>query len=131
MLYSNIQERMGKSLGAAKTGSLTVLMADNFLTSKAKAGLAMMELYPTVMRILASQKNAYGYQSISHRLQRMESKVVIETACERLRRDYPDVPIVTIHDFIGSVPGYRPLLKRILQESFQDTYGRVPTIKNA
>lgn len=58
----------------------------------------------------------------------MESSVVIGRVCERLRCDFPSVPILTCHDSILCPGRYVELVQRILVDSFWD-YPMPPATK--
>lgn len=57
------------------------------------------ELYPTMGRLIEWVKR-HDYKHLAHELQRIESSIVIDDACEVMRLQHPDVPILTIHDAI-------------------------------
>lgn len=57
------------------------------------------KLYPGVYDFIRATKRK-DYRHLAHALQRTESQFVIHTVCNRLMRDHPDLPVLTIHDSI-------------------------------
>lgn len=84
-------------------------------------------LYPTMGRLIEYVKRN-DYKHLSWTLQRIESEIVIEDACEVMRVDHPNVPILTIHDAILTVPESAELVEDVLKSAFRRR-GVSPLIK--
>ena len=82
--------------------------------------------YPTAYALIQSQKER-NYRLFSRRMQRMESDLMIEGVCGRLMREYPHIPILTIHDAILTTPSHVETVSRIIRETFQ-AQGLTPTL---
>lgn len=74
-------------------------------------------LYPTMARLIDWVKR-HDYRHLSHELQRIESSIVIDDACEVMRVQHPDVPILTIHDSILTIPEHTDLVTGVLRAAF-------------
>jgi hypothetical protein len=75
------------------------------------------EQFPRVTEIMDSLKTS-DYRHCGQMLQRAESAIVIHKACETLRLEYPQMPLITIHDSIGTTAEYLPQLKKAFQNAF-------------
>ena len=91
-------------------------------------GQVFQKTYPTAAHILLESKRTKGYKWIGHELQRRESQVVINVVCERLRCDYGDVPLVTVHDSILTTQRNLGLVSDLLTQACQ-RYPYPPTFK--
>jgi hypothetical protein len=83
--------------------------------------------FPSVWETIVKAKKD-GYQRLPQKMQRAESRVMIDTVCFRLCEDYPDIPIITIHDSIMTIPEHVGTVKRLMQEGYAGV-GLRPTIK--
>ena len=81
--------------------------------------------FPTVYRFIRDFKRK-DYRHLAHALQRSESGFVIHRVCKRLMEEYPELPILTVHDSILS-PDPDLVYNVILQEAHK--YGLVPKVK--
>ena len=61
-------------------------------------------------------------------LQRAESATVIHGACETLRQAAPHVPLLTIHDSIGTTAEHLPHVLEVFKTAFKGL-GLSPTFK--
>jgi len=77
------------------------------------------KLYPTVADVLRTLKTEHGYKWVPCEMQRRESQVVLRGAADRLRRDHPDVPIITVHDSIMTTTENMDLVRQIILEAFE------------
>ena len=57
------------------------------------------QLFPHVNSIFRMLKKEY-HSSLAIMLQRIESYIVLEVICKMISKDFPDLPIFTIHDSI-------------------------------
>jgi len=85
------------------------------------------KLYPTMGRLIDWVKR-HDYKHLSHTLQRIESSIVIDDACDVMRVQHPDVPILTIHDAILTTPENADLVTGIMMAAFRRR-GVSPQIK--
>jgi hypothetical protein len=56
--------------------------------------------YPTVWAFIVAYYNRFGHGELSREMQRQESRLMILGVCGKLVREYPECPIVTVHDAI-------------------------------
>jgi len=83
--------------------------------------------FPSVVAFIRQQKRG-DYCRLAHDLQRIESGIMIDTVCERLRVYHPEVPVATIHDSNLTDPSHTELVCRIIKEEYAKL-GLRPTLK--
>ena len=76
-----------------------------------------LDNFPHVLEYIETTKNK-NYKVLSHIMQREESKFMITNVCTRLMNEHPDIPIITIHDSIMTVPGAVETVKNVMTEEF-------------
>lgn len=81
--------------------------------------------FPGVYRFIRKFKRK-DYRHLAHALQRAESGFVVHRVCKRLMEQYPEIPVLTVHDSILS-PDPELVYNVILQEAHK--YGLVPKVK--
>lgn len=101
------------------------LFKDVFFGKRTLAGFR--KAYPTMARLIDWVRQP-DYKHLSHELQRIESSIVIDDACEVMRVQHPDVPILTIHDAIMTTLEHVSLVKDVLRAAF-NRRGVNPQIK--
>ena len=74
--------------------------------------------FPHIAKLIVEFKRQYGYPSVAHLLQRVESSLMIDRVCRRLMQEHQEVPVVTIHDSILTTRKNVNLVKRIIEEEF-------------
>jgi hypothetical protein len=84
-------------------------------------------LFPNVARFIRDAKR-HDYRRLSWEMQRLESSVIIGTIVRRLMTEYPQVPLITVHDSIATTPPYAELVRQVMVEEFGQI-GLRPTIK--
>ncbi|MEZ6131195.1 MAG: hypothetical protein R3C59_21180 [Planctomycetaceae bacterium] len=89
---------------------------------------AFRKAYPTMARLIDWARRP-DYKHLSHELQRIESSIVIDDACEVMRVQHPSVPILTIHDAILTTRDNVSLVKGVLRAAF-NRRGVNPQIKS-
>jgi len=61
-------------------------------------------------------------------MQRAESKMIIETICNRIRTERPNTFILTVHDSLSCIPEDVEYVERVMKEEFAKQ-GMNPKIK--
>jgi hypothetical protein len=59
-------------------------------------------------------------------MQHIEANVIINIVCRRLMNEFPDAPVVTIHDCLLTTPPHVDTIQRVMREEF-DRLGLCPT----
>jgi hypothetical protein len=95
-----------------------ILYGDRHVMEHSTLTDAFRSLYPTVFEMTKTLKKEKGYEWVGRELQRRESRLVINGVCDILRTDYPDVPVVTIHDSLLTTEPNLPLINQLLQDQF-------------
>lgn len=69
------------------------------------------------------------YKWVGGALQKKESEVIIRGLCERLRVEYPDVPILTVHDSLMTTPQHQQLVHSLMVEEFRTRFPLIPQFR--
>ena len=94
-----------------------------------RVGEAVRRLYPSAFRAVADLNYALGHGGLPRLMQRDESRVMIGRAAGRMVREYPDVPVLTVHDSLLVPPRWSPLARRVVLEAWQTEFGITPNLK--
>jgi hypothetical protein len=86
------------------------------------------KLFPTVARIILLLKH-YRNNDLAFLLQSIEATFILEKICGSLSKEYPDIPLYTIHDGIITTEEYAVLLEEKIKEVYENSHGLVPAIK--
>lgn len=78
--------------------------------------------FPTAYDICRQIKKG-DYANLPQLMQRIESYVLIENVCDRLMREYPELPIVTVHDAVFTIPSDVETVRRVIREVFAELLG--------
>lgn len=78
--------------------------------------------FPTAYSICRQIKDG-DFAKFPQLMQRIESYVIIENVCERLRQEYPDTPVVTVHDAIFTTPSHVETVRQVIREVFGEVLG--------
>ena len=85
------------------------------------------ERFPDVWDAIQNLKKR-DYRDLSRKMQRAESRVMIDGVCFRLAEEYPEIPVITIHDSIMTTQPHVATVKRLIHEEFAKI-GLSPTLK--
>jgi len=66
---------------------------------------------------------AGNHSNLAHQLQKLESKIVIDSCCRNLMIRFPAMPVITVHDEILTTPKYKSFVENELQLSFMNECG--------
>jgi len=75
-------------------------------------------LWPELFEWITALKTQYGHEYLAILLQRAESSIVIDGVCGRLLREYPEIPLLTIHDSLLAPPRHAGTVKQVMEEEF-------------
>ena len=138
-LYETLGACVGLSREEAKAGVLHALYCDTAKWKKRRKALeeqypetaktfkAFDQLYPGLMKAVESWKRG-DYTRLPKAMQRLESYVVFQMICERVRRERPDTWLATIHDSILCHPRDADYIRSVMLDEFS-SIGATPTIK--
>ena len=62
-------------------------------------------------------------------LQRLESMYVLERVCKKISEEYPDAPLLPVHDCIHTTPEYADVVKGIMIRELKQITGIEPGVK--
>jgi hypothetical protein len=63
-------------------------------------------------------------------MQTVESYLVVWRTCGRLRREYPDAPLLTLHDCLVTDEDHVGPFGAVLQDEFVRAFGVTPGLKS-
>lgn len=86
-----------------------------------KAVNALKALFPDVFKIvdIIKGKESGGYKIFSYLLQNMESKFILDYTTKRIAKNYPAMPLITIHDSIATTQTNVARLKEEVEADFR------------
>jgi len=76
------------------------------------------QVFPAAGRSLAKLVRKHRYKWVSRQMQWEESDVILRKAVDRLRREHPMIPVITVHDSILTTERYVAVVRRIMLEAF-------------
>jgi len=107
----------------------TVMFSDNRFIGQEQAWAKKMfkEIFPSVYEIfkLIKRKSASALPIL---LQRMEAKLMLNHIASRISKEYPDLPIFTIHDSIVCPLGMEQYVSSVILEESLSYIGSVPML---
>lgn len=136
-LYEYLETQFKRKLGLtdvnramAKIAVLQAFFSDNrFIgTEDAKPKKCFRDLFPSVYKVYAAIKSK-DKKMLALLLQNIESYFIIDIIAKRIAKEYPDLPIFTIHDSIVTTVGNEELVARIMKEELERGVGKAPSFK--
>jgi hypothetical protein len=121
-LYDHLMSELGQIDRAAFKQSFfaNVLYGDPWAWYARESQLTRLfqRQFPGVYKFIIDQKRG-NYARLAQEMQRRESDLMILGACERLRREHPGIPIITIHDAALTTKEHVQTVGGIIEEEFQ------------
>jgi len=117
---------MGWERDDVKKAFLPILMGPNKYDGPLNR--AFSDAYPAVAAMLHRVKKK-DHRRASWLLQNLESTVFIHRVCGRLMREYPSMPVYTIHDSVYTTAAGREAVREVILDEFRESFGLVPTLK--
>lgn len=114
----------------AKIALLQAFFSDNrFIgTEEAAPKRCFRESFPSVYKVFSTIKSK-DKTLLAILLQNIESYFIVDVIAKRIAKEYPDLPIFTIHDSIVTTVGNEELVARIMKEELEKGVGKVPSLK--
>jgi len=138
LIYEYLGDEINNELGIDLRGNrkelkqviFTVLFTGNQFIGQQDAGPKRIfkNRFPTVYEVFSLLKRNYK-EGLSILLQRIESYIVLDVICQRIRQERPDMPIFTIHDCIITTVENEDYLWKIMEEELTEIIGHKPTLK--
>ena len=75
------------------------------------------EEFPLILQEIQRIKMT-NYRNLARMLQREESSFVIDTVCKRLKKEFPEIPLITIHDSILTTEGNENVVRQVMEQEF-------------
>ncbi len=89
---------------------------------------AFTALYPEVMHVYLQIKQCY-FKDLCRLLQRTESIAMIGFVCKRLQKEYPQIPLFTLHDCLITTADNEDIIMKVMQEEITKYVGFTPKMK--
>lgn len=110
-----------KSKSEIKKITYKVLFGRN--SKNSKSDKIFSSLFPTIHNFIKLYKNDYGdYRILSHDLQKMESNLIFNKIIRNIINDYPNIPIVTVHDSIIFPKKHKELIDFIFDKNVRKEF---------
>ncbi len=77
------------------------------------------------MFALYKRKN---YKALPIALQQIEANIMLKRVTKRIAKEFPGLPIYTIHDSVVTLMAYRKRVVAIMQEEIERAIGFKPTL---
>lgn len=129
-VYDRVADLTGYSRDDVKSMFLAVIYGHPDHTDT-KVGRAIRALYPAVFDAVVEMNFALGHGELPRRLQALESGVMIRRVAARLIREYPEMPLLTVHDCIVAPEGYEAVVAATIAEEWLAEFGVSPGIKTS
>ncbi len=136
LFYDDLQQRFATELGVqlsdrkeVKQSVFQVLFTPNQFYGQKQASHKRLfaQLYPEVYRTLkAIKKN--DSKLLPLLLQEIESYIMLDVVANRMKKEYPKVPIFTIHDSIVTTASNQMIVEQIMREALTAYVGHAPTL---
>jgi hypothetical protein len=128
-LSADIYTEFGKSTGYSrkqvKKYFLATIYGKPYEAGNNKTGRAFQELFPVIWSMLASI-NHDDNSRLPCLMQTVESWLVIWRTCARLAADYPEAPLLTIHDALVTTEAYIKRFEQTLSDEFNAVWSIRP-----
>jgi len=107
----------------------TVLFSDNRFIGQQGAWAKKMfkVIFPSVYSVFAAIKRNNA-SALPILLQRMEARLMLDHVSARISKEYPDLPIFTIHDSIVCPVGMEQYVSTVITEESLKCIGAVPKL---
>ena len=86
-------------------------------------------LFTHTRRECDRMKVPYKQNTLAILLQSIESHIFIDVICKNMKEKYPQIPLLTVHDAIGTNSEFIMPLKLEMEETLQAIIGSEPTLK--
>jgi hypothetical protein len=125
--FFNQDEYKGLSKREVVKGAMMkILFSKNGFHSKAKS--LFKSAFPNVVAVFEDLKKSQ-HNLLALTLQKLEAKVVLDKVCKRIGREYPSMPIYTIHDCVVTTVGNHDYVAKVLSEELFFEVGHPPRLK--
>jgi hypothetical protein len=95
---------------------------------KTDVGRAFRAEYPAVWDAIRRFYYDHGHGELPRRMQTVESYVCVWRACSRIVAEYPDAPLLTLHDCLLSDAGHVGAFAEILAGEYRAVFGVAPKL---
>ena len=115
-LYGYLAGKAGVSRAEAKAAIIESVFFAR-LGAKHPIKTLFKQEFPEVWKFIEGVKKK-DYKKLARLLQRAEAQFVIYSVCERIRREFPDIFVATIHDSILHLPRDSEYIRAVLEGEF-------------
>ena len=94
-------------------------------------GKAIKKLYPGVFDRVVELNFTLGQGGLPRLMQSIESGVMIGRVAGRMVREYPNTPLLTVHDSVAVPPEHIGVVEDIIAEEWMAEFGMAPRTKTS
>ncbi len=115
-LYQAVADLLAVERKAVKESVMAALFGRP--EHRTRASRALERLFPDTWAAIRATKREFGYASLAHAGQRMESAFVFGRCIPRLMAEYKSLPLLTIHDSIVTSEGNEQIVRDVMADEF-------------
>lgn len=136
VLYESLQDSFEQVLGYSitdrqelKKAVFQVLFTPNTFIGQEQAApkRVFKECYPEVYALCNAIKKKDS-TLLPRLLQQIESHIMLNVVAKRMQKEFPKVPIFTVHDSIMTTAEHQELVARVMREELTKCVGYAPTL---
>jgi len=105
-----------------------VFFCKNFTTKHSAEGKVFKKLFPTAYKAILYYKKP-EYQNLARRLQKIESRLIIDDVIKKIAERDDGTFVLTIHDSIICYKSEKEFIKNEIMDSFKSNYHLSPTLE--
>ena len=127
-LYDHILKEMNNptmTRDDVKRDFLRAMYSDNRFT-QCPVKRMFRELFPEVYQLFALYKRK-NKKAFPIALQQIEATLILDRVSKRIAREFPGLPIYTIHDSVVTLMAYRKRIQQIMEEEIERAIGFKPS----
>jgi hypothetical protein len=119
-LYETIGDKTGLGRKDVKSGLWREVFFNDFKLCRrlGPTAAAFREIWPSIFQALKHLKEKHGYKVVARILQRLESRIVLQTACSRFLQEHPEAQLLTVHDSLMVLPEHAQAAEASLKDAF-------------
>jgi hypothetical protein len=96
--------------------------------ARTDVGRAFRSEYPDVWAAITRFYFDHGHGELPRRMQTVESYVCVWRACSRIIAEFPDAPLLTLHDCLLSDAGHVGAFAEVLADEYRAVFGVAPRL---
>lgn len=121
----NIEDR-----AKAKEAFFKTLFNPNELGPHIEGIKIFKKKFPNVFEIFSLIKSSKSnHRALACTLQNFEAKLILHTACKRINKINPNIPMFTLHDSIITIPKYTIIVEKVMTYILKEATSIIPSLR--